>query len=111
MRNIDEKIGRFVFRKFVKTCRELDNRFKMSNGSWSGLVGDLISGEIDISVATLTMTTEREEVIDFVSPYFDQVIYVYIFFIAVKAFLSFQINIFYPWDFTIFLLSIQSLKD
>ena len=47
----------------------------MSNGSWSGLVGDLISGEIDISVATLTMTTEREEVIDFVSPYFDQVIY------------------------------------
>ena len=50
----------------------------MSNGSWSGLVGDLISGEIDISVATLTMTTEREEVIDFVSPYFDQVIYIYI---------------------------------
>ena len=46
----------------------------MPNGSWSGLVGDLISGEIDISVATLTMTTEREEVIDFVSPYFDQVI-------------------------------------
>ena len=52
----------------------------MSNGSWSGLVGDLISGEIDISVATLTMTTEREEVIDFVSPYFDQVIYFYIFY-------------------------------
>ena len=60
----------------------------MPNGSWSGLVGDLISGEIDISVATLTMTTEREEVIDFVSPYFDQVIYT--FFIAVKAVLSFQ---------------------
>ena len=36
------------------------------------MVGDLISGEIDISVATLTMTTEREEVIDFVAPYFDQ---------------------------------------
>jgi hypothetical protein len=54
----------------------------MPNGSWSGLVGDLISGEIDISVATLTMTTEREEVIDFVSPYFDQVIYLptFIFF-------------------------------
>lgn len=45
---------------------------KLNNGSWTGLVGDLISGEIDISVATLTMTTEREEVIDFVSPYFDQ---------------------------------------
>ena len=46
---------------------------KLPNGSWTGLVGDLISGEIDISVATLTMTTEREEVIDFVAPYFDQV--------------------------------------
>ena len=54
----------------------------MPNGSWSGLVGDLISGEIDISVATLTMTTEREEVIDFVSPYFDQVINRYIFLIS-----------------------------
>ena len=78
----------------------------MSNGSWSGLVGDLISGEIDISVATLTMTTEREEVIDFVSPYFDQVIYIFIFYnIAVKAFLSLEIDVFYlyPLDFTIFL--------
>ena len=42
------------------------------NGTWNGVVGNLISGEIDISVATLTMTTEREEVIDFVAPYFDQ---------------------------------------
>lgn len=45
---------------------------KNPDGSWTGVVGDLISGEIDISVATLTMTTEREEVIDFVAPYFDQ---------------------------------------
>lgn len=50
---------------------------KLSNGTWTGIVGDLISGEIDISVATLTMTTEREEVIDFVAPYFDQVITFY----------------------------------
>jgi len=42
------------------------------SGTWTGVVGDLITGEIDISVATLTMTTEREEVIDFVAPYFDQ---------------------------------------
>ena len=49
-----------------------------------GLVGDLISGEIDISVATLTMTTEREEVIDFVSPYFDQVIdFIYYYLIMI----------------------------
>ena len=35
---------------------------KNPDGSWTGVVGDLISGKIDISVATLTMTTEREEV-------------------------------------------------
>ena len=32
-----------------------------------------MAGDVDISVAALTMTTEREEVIDFVAPYFDQV--------------------------------------
>ena len=30
-------------------------------GEWNGVVGDLIKGDIDISVAALTMTTEREE--------------------------------------------------
>ena len=47
---------------------------KMENGTWTGIVGDLISGEIDISVATLTMTTEREEVRNLIQmdrvPYF-----------------------------------------
>jgi hypothetical protein len=31
-----------------------------------------MQGNIDISVASLVMTTERENVIDFVNPYFDQ---------------------------------------
>lgn len=41
-------------------------------GEWSGLIGDLVSGRVDIAVAPMTMTSEREEVIDFVAPYFDQ---------------------------------------
>ncbi|XP_076224221.1 ionotropic receptor 8a isoform X2 [Nomia melanderi] len=45
---------------------------KLSNGQWNGLVGDLAKGETDIVVAALTMTSEREEVIDFVAPYFEQ---------------------------------------
>jgi len=45
-----------------------------TDGSWSGMIGDLVAGNIDLIVADLTMTSEREEVIDFVSPYFDQVI-------------------------------------
>ena len=42
------------------------------SGEWNGLIGDLVKGEIDIAVAGMTMTSEREEVVDFVAPYFDQ---------------------------------------
>ncbi|XP_045456697.1 glutamate receptor ionotropic, kainate 5 [Melitaea cinxia] len=45
---------------------------RLPNGSWDGIVGDLMTGETDIAVAALTMTAEREEVIDFVAPYFEQ---------------------------------------
>ncbi|CAK9815491.1 Ionotropic receptor 25a [Anthophora quadrimaculata] len=45
---------------------------KLPNGQWDGLIGDLAKGETDIVVASLTMTSEREEVIDFVAPYFEQ---------------------------------------
>ncbi|XP_026331180.1 ionotropic receptor 25a-like [Hyposmocoma kahamanoa] len=45
---------------------------RLTNGSWDGIVGDLMRGETDLAVAALTMTAEREEVIDFVAPYFEQ---------------------------------------
>nr|AXY83439.1 putative ionotropic receptor 9 [Conopomorpha sinensis] len=45
---------------------------KLPNGTWDGVVGDLMRGETDFAVAALTMTAEREEVIDFVAPYFEQ---------------------------------------
>ena len=41
-------------------------------GEWNGLIGELVKGEVDIAVAAMTVTSEREEVIDFVSPYFAQ---------------------------------------
>ncbi|XP_072943228.1 uncharacterized protein Ir8a [Epargyreus clarus] len=45
---------------------------RLPNGSWDGIINDLMRGEVDISIAALTMTAEREEVIDFVAPYFEQ---------------------------------------
>ncbi|XP_068085158.1 ionotropic receptor 25a [Anabrus simplex] len=45
---------------------------RRSDGTWDGMVGDLAMGETDMIIAPLTMTSEREEVIDFVAPYFDQ---------------------------------------
>uniref|UniRef100_A0A182PW52 Ionotropic glutamate receptor C-terminal domain-containing protein n=1 Tax=Anopheles epiroticus TaxID=199890 RepID=A0A182PW52_9DIPT len=43
-----------------------------TDGKWDGLVGDLVVGEIDFAIAALKMTAEREEVVDFVAPYFEQ---------------------------------------
>ncbi|EEB19912.1 glutamate receptor, putative [Pediculus humanus corporis] len=45
---------------------------RLPNGKWDGLVGDLARGETEIAIGALTMTSEREEIIDFVSPYFHQ---------------------------------------
>ena len=35
-------------------------------------VGDLVNDKIDIALASLTITSDREEVVDFITPYFDQ---------------------------------------
>lgn len=43
-----------------------------TDGTFDGAIGDLVTGEIDMIVAALKMTAEREEVIDFVAPYFEQ---------------------------------------
>ncbi|XP_060520589.1 ionotropic receptor 25a [Cylas formicarius] len=42
------------------------------NGSWDGVVGDLARGDTDIAITAIIMTADREEVIDFVAPYFEQ---------------------------------------
>lgn len=43
--------------------------FNATTGIWTGLVGELIKGTADISIAPLTITTERESVIDFTKPF------------------------------------------
>lgn len=45
---------------------------KKRNGQWDGIIGDLAKGETDMALTALTMTADREEVVDFVAPYFEQ---------------------------------------
>uniref|UniRef100_A0A4W5MAJ3 Glutamate receptor n=1 Tax=Hucho hucho TaxID=62062 RepID=A0A4W5MAJ3_9TELE len=40
-----------------------------ANGTWTGMVGELISRKADLAVAGLTITSEREKVIDFSKPF------------------------------------------
>ncbi|KAK9885912.1 hypothetical protein WA026_013786 [Henosepilachna vigintioctopunctata] len=42
------------------------------NGKWNGIVGDLQKGDTDLAITALVMTADKEEVIDFVPPYFEQ---------------------------------------
>ncbi|XP_017782140.1 PREDICTED: ionotropic receptor 25a [Nicrophorus vespilloides] len=42
-------------------------------GNWNGVIGDIVRGETDMAIAALTMTADREEVVDFIAPYFEQV--------------------------------------
>lgn len=42
------------------------------DGSFDGVVGDLITGKTDMIIAALKITAEREEHIDFVAPHFEQ---------------------------------------
>ena len=67
---IAEKLD-FAF-EVVVAPRGMYGKKESSSGEWDGLIGDIARGETDLVVADLTMTSEREEVIDFVSPYFDQ---------------------------------------
>ncbi|XP_064555995.1 uncharacterized protein Ir8a [Drosophila montana] len=41
-------------------------------GEWDGVIGDLVSGETDFAIAALKMYSEREEVVDFLPPYYEQ---------------------------------------
>ncbi len=42
---------------------------ELSDGSWSGMVGEVQRQEYDMAVAGLTVTPQRETVIDFTYPY------------------------------------------
>ncbi|MFH4984366.1 hypothetical protein AB6A40_011075 [Gnathostoma spinigerum] len=43
------------------------------NGLWNGLIGAVTSGFADIALAPLSVTAEREDVVDFTLPYYDLV--------------------------------------
>ncbi|CAL1599541.1 unnamed protein product [Knipowitschia caucasica] len=44
---------------------------QLPNGSWDGMIGDLINKKADVAVSALTITPERESVVDFTKRYHD----------------------------------------
>ncbi len=50
-----------------------DGKFgaKDNHGNWSGIIGDLVRHDADISIASLTITKERRKAIQFTYPFLD----------------------------------------
>ncbi|KOX67415.1 Glutamate receptor 1 [Melipona quadrifasciata] len=65
---IAKKLGITYELRIVK-----DGKYGMENpdvpGGWNGMVGELIRKEADIAIAPMTITSERERVIDFSKPF------------------------------------------
>nr|QRN45436.1 kainate-selective glutamate receptor 1 [Carausius morosus] len=65
---IAERLGINYELRIVK-----DNRYGAENpevkGGWDGMVGELVRKEADIAIASMTITSERERVIDFSKPF------------------------------------------
>ncbi|XP_033636956.1 glutamate receptor ionotropic, NMDA 3B-like isoform X2 [Asterias rubens] len=46
------------------------NHGAIENGTWNGMVGDLITGKADAAISSFSITRERSAVIDFTAPFF-----------------------------------------
>ncbi|XP_038055925.1 glutamate receptor ionotropic, NMDA 3A-like [Patiria miniata] len=47
-----------------------ENHGALENGTWNGMVGDLITGKADAAISSFSITRERSTVIDFTAPFF-----------------------------------------
>ncbi|XP_050390558.2 ionotropic receptor 25a [Patella vulgata] len=68
MNDIAERIG------FTFTVRECDDGLYGnldSNQLWNGCVGNILKGDADIIVGAMTVTADRETVVDYTLPYYD----------------------------------------
>ncbi|KAG7277127.1 hypothetical protein CRUP_024955 [Coryphaenoides rupestris] len=54
-------------------CRVADSKYgsQLPNGSWNGMIGELINKRADLAVSAITITPERENVVDFSKRYLD----------------------------------------
>lgn len=59
--------------RFNYTIKEADDgkygRFDEETGSWNGMIGELQNQKADMVVADITITSEREKVVDFTVPF------------------------------------------
>ncbi|XP_022243778.1 glutamate receptor ionotropic, delta-1-like [Limulus polyphemus] len=57
------------FSYFIKSPKDNEWGTKLSNQSWTGMIGMVHRKEADIAIDSIAITEEREEAVDFTSPY------------------------------------------
>ncbi|ESO10960.1 hypothetical protein HELRODRAFT_190246 [Helobdella robusta] len=68
--DLAKKIADFVgFTYTIKPVNDTKYGQKGENATWNGMVGELIRHEADLAIAPLTITADREQVIDFSKPF------------------------------------------
>uniref|UniRef100_A0A5S6QRQ2 Glutamate receptor n=1 Tax=Trichuris muris TaxID=70415 RepID=A0A5S6QRQ2_TRIMR len=67
MKLLSEKIGNLPY--IIKPVNDNQYGTVDLNGRWNGMVGELITGTADLAVASLTINTLRERVVDFSKPF------------------------------------------
>ena len=64
---------------FLLKATEDDKYGSPANNTWTGAVGDVITGAAQMAVSDMIMTSEREEVVDFTQPFmFDKLAILYV---------------------------------
>ena len=59
------------FQYVIYLVNDSDYGQMREDGSWTGIVGDLISGAADLSIGAFSLTTQRLSVIDFTEPFYE----------------------------------------
>ncbi|XP_005092578.2 uncharacterized protein LOC101847409 [Aplysia californica] len=67
---LDEISRRVGFSYTVREC-DRGGYGVLKNGEWTGCIGNVVRGEADVVLGALTVTAERDRVVDFSLPYYD----------------------------------------
>ncbi|XP_046373503.1 glutamate receptor-like [Haliotis rufescens] len=65
----DEISEKLEFDYEIREVRDGQFGVELENGSWSGMIGELRRGVAELAIAPLTITAERERVVDFSKPF------------------------------------------
>ncbi|XP_021000130.2 glutamate receptor ionotropic, kainate 2 [Parasteatoda tepidariorum] len=66
---LDKLASKHHFQYTIREVVDGNHGKRLDNGSWNGMIGELLRKEADIAIADLSITYEREEAVDFTMPW------------------------------------------